>query len=135
MTVPLGQASLELIFRAGTPTGFNLQAAYGPDATRTDLFGLSVLFHAGWNVDQLARAGNFRHSMVSFAAVTQLRAALQLIGYDLLLTATPSRLLPAHHTLSVTRQGLILADLPADAAQALSSVLLPNTVPNPYMRP
>lgn len=102
MIVALDQVPRELILRAGTPTAYNLQAAYGPDVVRADLCGISVLFHPGWTADQLAQVGNFRHSMTSFAAVVQLRSALQPIGYDLLLTATPSRLLPDHHTLSVT---------------------------------
>lgn len=135
--VNLGPAVvLDTILRAGVPLETNLINAYGPERGYPGVFGISVLFHPGWNVDQLAHAGYFRHGQISYATVGAIQIALAAAaptGYDLVLTHTPTVALPDHHTLGVAQNGIPLQSLPADAAHALSTVFA--TMPNPHRQP
>ncbi len=140
---------LETILRAGVPLEATLTNAYGPERGYPGVYGISVLFHPGWDVDQLAHAGYFRHGQISYATVAAIQAALAAAGpgpgYALLLTHTPTVALPDHHTLGVALTqsahvspgagpvAVALQTLPADAAHALSGVF--TTSPNPYRQP
>lgn len=132
--VNLASVVLETILRAGVPLEATLTNAYGPERGYGDVYGISVLFHPGWDINQLAHAGYFRHGQISYATVGAIQSALTTAGsgYDLLLTHTPTVALPDHHTLGVAlaRSTTPLQILPADAANALSGVF--STIPNPY---
>lgn len=143
--IHLASVVLETILRAGVPLEATLTNAYGPERGFPGVYGISVLFHPGWDVDQLAHAGYFRHGQISYATVAAIQATLAAAGpgYAVLLTHTPTVALPDHHTLGVALAqnagpgpGAVvvpLQTLPADAAHALSGVF--TTIPNPYRHP
>ncbi len=130
MQVNLDAVVLEFILRSGVPLEATLVNNYGPERGYPGVFGLSVLHHVGYSVDQLAQAGHFPHGRISYAVVQQLRDALTHAGYEMLLTHTPTAVLPDHHTLGVARGGTALQNLPSDAAQALGAAL--TTITNAY---
>jgi len=112
----------EIVLRAGNPTDPNarrsMKAAYErTDPMYPDTIGLSVLFHPGATVDELAREGSFRHPKLGYAMVSHLMQALVQVGYELVLFVTPHPELPIplpdHHSLGQVESKL--ADAAADA--------------------
>src|SRR5262249_36195212 len=97
---------------------------------RYGVSGLSVTFHPGYTLDQLAQAAHLPHLSISYATVQAVQQALTQAGYDLILASTPTATNPDHHTLGVGQGGVNLPTLPPSAANALASVL--RTAPNPH---
>lgn len=133
MQVQLDAVVLELVLRAGVPLEATLVIAYGPDPDYAGVYGLSVVFHPGYTVDQLAQVGHFRHGQISYGMVRQLRDALTHAGYTMLLIHTPTAALPDHHTLAIAQGGTLVQTLPSDAAQALGAAF--TTIKNPHRQP
>ncbi len=131
--VNLSAVALAFAARGGQPTEANLVRGYGAFTPRPGVYGLSVVFHPGYTLDQLLRVAQFPHSRVGYATIAEVEMALTQAGYELVLTKTPTRKYVDHHTLGVAQGGVALRSLPADAARALTGVL--HEIPNPYIAP
>jgi len=130
---------MEIIVRAGNAAAPNarltLQEAYeDDDPAYPDAVGISTLFRAGATLDELAREGSFPHKKISFSVIGKMMNALASVGYDLVLFVTPAPNLglPDHHSLAVSRNGMLQASLTDAAADALLRALI--VVDNPYRR-
>lgn len=130
--VDLSLVVTDFVLRGGKSLAQDLQDNY---RRSPQLPGVSVLFHPGYDVDALARAGHFRHGSLTYATVAQLEQALAQVGYEMQLRSTPSANNPEHHSLLVAQNGNVFPDLPDAAAQALSQEFAKNIVPNPYQQP
>lgn len=128
---------VEIVVRAGNTAAPNalktLREAYGDfDPAYPDVVGISTLFRAGATLDELAREGAFPHAKISFSVVGRILDELSAAGYGLVLFVTPDivRGLPDHHSLAVTRGGMVQSTLADDAGNALLRALM--VVDNPY---
>jgi hypothetical protein len=85
-----------------------------------NVYGLSVQYNAGSSVDELAQAGQFRNTQISYQDEDVLQAAVVPLGYRLEIIQTPGG--GFHHTCSLIdgSMGTILHALPPDAAVAIS---------------
>ncbi len=94
------------------------------------LFGFSVQYAPGRSIEELALAGQFPHEQISYATDDALRVALQTLGYTMKLVRSPGR--GYHHTFAVLYDvnGLLLQNLPQDAAVTLSQTFRHRL--NPY---
>ena len=122
------------VVRAGIAEPKLLIAGYRLHLGVPGLYGCSVQYAPGRSIAELARAGQFKNTQISYATEDALAAALMPIGYAIRLVRSPGRGL--HHTLAILydASGTMLQQLPADAAQALSSAFRrrPNPFPVPY---
>jgi hypothetical protein len=89
-----------------------------------DVQGLSVVFRERASLYELARAAQLPYPNLSYSVVSLLRAELRAVGFEMVLYITPSRRLPAHHTLAVAAGGITLPNLPDAAADALIRTLI-----------
>ena len=137
--VDLTQISLltEIVIRAGN-TGDpqnrrHTQRAYEPDDRYSNgVVGLSVVFHVGATLDELAKRAAFPNRKISYTAIGVLLHELALFGCEPVLFVTPTSLVPDHHTLAIARGGVIEVILANDALDALLRSLI--VVDNPYQR-
>ena len=132
--------NIEIILRAGTVQDPNapktLAANYArPDPLHPGVFGISVVLHPGYDVDQLTLHNQFRHPKVSYAKITAVYVALQQVGYEMILFITPDLpKMPDHHTLAVRKPGEpIEMTLPDVVGNALITHL--HVVDNPHRYP
>lgn len=97
----------EIIVRGGDTAASGalriLRNAYQRDPDYPDVVGISVLFRAGADVEELARANPLPNARLSHATVGGIRAELASVGFALILYVTPQPMLnlPDHHTLAV----------------------------------
>lgn len=98
------------------------------------IYGLSVVLHQGYSLDQLAQAAHFPNGSISYTVIVSIRAALAALnmGYDMVLWKTPSNMYADHHTLGITRNGQIETTLARVVADALTKAF--NVVPNLYKK-
>lgn len=82
-----------------------LRNAYQRDPDYPDVVGISVLFRAGADVEELARTNPLPNARLSHATVGHIMAELALVGCALMLYVTPQPMLglPDHHTVAVAR--------------------------------
>lgn len=129
----------ELIIRGGDLTHSNapqfLMNGYTQYHNSPGVYGLSVVFHQGYTLDQLAKAATFPNGSISYSVIARIRAELAALGmgYDMVLWKTHSNTYADHHTLGITRNGQIETQLERIVANALINAF--SVVPNPYKRP
>ena len=126
----------EIVIRAGDLTKATvkaeLKAGYGPFIGRPGVFGLSVVFHQGFDLDTLAKTAHFPNGKIGYSIIAHIQEELANLnaGYALVLFITPTRRYVDHHTLGITRNGQIETILADDAAEALLRAFI--VVSNPY---
>lgn len=126
----------EIVIRAGdltVPTAKQqLITGYGPFIGRPGVFGLSVIFHLGYNFDTLARAAQFPNGKIGYSVIAHIQDELTDVqnGYAIVLFITPTRRYADHHTLGITRNGQIETTLQDFVADALLRAF--TVVSNPY---
>ena len=129
----------EIIVRAGDLRQNNatqvLMKGYTQYRNAPGVYGLSVVFHQGYNLDQLAQVARFPNGSIAYSVIVSVRAALAALnmGYDMVLWKTPSNMYVDHHTLGITHNGQIETTLEGVVADALTKAF--NVVPNLYKRP
>ena len=130
--IDLNVALLDFVVRGGTPDAQRFIARYAASVPHyPGVHGLSVTFHPGFTLAQLAWVAQLPHTQLHYATVAELRSALAQIGYEPVLIRTPNPANPDHCTLGVAVQGgTTLPSLPQDAAQALASAF--HVTLNPY---
>jgi hypothetical protein len=87
---------VDWVARAGIASASSLMKGYNQHRGVPNLFGFSVQYAAGENVEALAQAGQFPHEQISYAADDALQAALQPLGYTMQLVRSPGK--GYHHT-------------------------------------
>jgi hypothetical protein len=108
------------VVRGGTASADNLKKA-AKLHPEVGVYGISVQYHPGATIEELARAGQFPHPKISVTAAEVLIGAGQAAGYEIALVDTPG---PGyHHDIQVPEP------MPDDLAQALASVFTQQ--PNP----
>lgn len=129
--IDLNVVLLDFVVRGGTPDAGRFTQRYTPVRGYPGVYGLSVTFHPGFTLDQLAWVAQQPHTQLHYATVAELRVALAPLGYDLVLVRTPSRANPDHCSLSVAPSGGgAVPTLPLDVAQALTGAF--HVTLNPY---
>lgn len=95
------------------------------------MYGFSVQYQPGKMIEELAQAGQFRNSQISYAADDALQAAIQSIGYTMRLVRSPGR--GFHHTFAViyNTSGMMEQQLPLIVAIALSQAFRQMRNPHP----
>lgn len=132
-------AQIEISVRAGNvgvpQARDTMQTNYkAQDTVYPDTIGLSVVLRPGATYVDLAHRNSFRHKKLSYATIGTLESALGKGGYGMLLYITPDLpLLPDHHLLAITVNGVVQRALPDDAADTMIAAL--SVVDNPYPRP
>jgi hypothetical protein len=118
------------VVRAGVANALDLQKGYRVHLSVRGLFGFSVQYHASLPWQELARVGQYPHAQLSIGEESDLRAALQSLGYDLRLVASPGA--GYHHTFVVLydAKGVMLRQLPLAVAEKRHETF--TRVPNPY---
>jgi hypothetical protein len=121
------------VVRGGIAAPDVLIAGYREHVAVPGLYGFSVQRRPGHTVEELATAGQMKNAQISYATASELRAALQLLGYRVRLVRSPGR--GFHHTfvVLVDANGTLLQQLPRDAAEALSDTF--RRRPNPHQTP
>src|SRR6185437_12341004 len=94
--------------------------------------GLSCLFRPGASFDELAHEGSYPNARLSVTVIQRLVDELSAIGCELALYITPVPRFPDHHTLVVTRAGVIEPGLRDEILDALIRAMI--TVGNPYRK-
>lgn len=128
----------EIIIRAGDLRSANafqvLMNGYTQYRNVPGVYGLSVVFHQGYTLDQLAMAAHFPNGSISYSVIASIRSELAALkmGYDMVMWKTPSNMYVDHHTLGITRNGQIETTLERAVADALIKAFL--VVPNLYKR-
>ena len=118
------------VVRGGMAAPKSLQDGYDQHLGAPSVFGFSVQYQPGLTIEQLADAGRFRNSQISYAADAELITTARNLGYDLSVVKTPGR--GFHHTVTaqLSTTGEVVQKLPDDLALALSSVF--KQKPNPF---
>jgi hypothetical protein len=118
------------VVRAGEANAGDLVTGYRQHLGVAGLYGFSVQFDSGLPWQELARAGQFPNAQVSVSQESDLRNALQSLGYDLRLVSSPG--VGYHHTFVVLYDatGTMLTQLPPPVAQKLHETF--TQVPNPH---
>ena len=103
---------MEWVVRAGEAKPDKLQDGYTRHEAVPTVYGFSVQYAAGRSLNELAFAGQFLNSQISYAYDDELAAALLPLGYVMKLVPTPGR--GFHHTFMVLydANGAILTKLP-----------------------
>ena len=125
---------MEWVVRGGVALPKQLIDGYGVHlGVHAPLYGFSVQYQPGRTIDELAQAGQFRNSQISYAADDALQAAIQSVGYTMRLVQSPGR--GFHHTFAViyNNSGIMEQQLPQAVATALSHVF--RQMPNPHPAP
>ena len=126
----------EIVIRSGDLTAPTVKQqlihGYGQFIGRPGVFGLSVVFHQGYDVDALAKAAHFPNGKIGYSVIAHIQDELaNLQGeYAMVLFITPTRRYADHHTLGITRSGQIETNLQDDVADALLRAF--TVVSNPY---
>jgi nitrate reductase NapAB chaperone NapD len=129
----------EVIIRGGNLSQSNaaqiLMSGYTQYRNVPGVYGLSVVFHQGYTLDQLVKAASFPNGSISYSMIARIRAELAALGmgYDMVLWKTHSNTYVDHHTLGITRNGLMETQLEYIVANALIKAFIVG--PNPYKRP
>ena len=139
-TVDLSQVSplIELVLRGGDVHDPRAREILREQYTRVnqkypDLsVGLSCLFRPGASFDALAQEGSYPNARLSVTIIQRLVDELSVIGCELALYITPVPRFPDHHTLVVTRSGVIEPGLREEVLDALIRAMI--TVSNPYRK-
>ena len=139
-TVDLSQVSLltELVLRGGDVHDPRAREILREQYIRVnqkypDLsVGLSCLFRPGATFDALAQEGSYPNARLSVTVIQRLVDELGAIGCELALYITPVPRFPDHHTLVVTRAGVIEPGLRDEILDALIRAMI--TVGNPYRK-
>lgn len=137
-TVDLSQVSLltELVLRGGDVHDPRARQILREQYARVNrrypdlAVGLSCLFRPGASFDALAREGSYPNARLSVTVIQRLRDELATIGCDLALYITPVPHFPDHHTIVITRVGIIEDNLRDEVLDALIRAMI--TVSNPY---
>jgi RHS repeat-associated protein len=108
------------VVRGGLSAPDVLQANYRERLAVPGLFGFSVQYAPGTGLteDQLAIAGQFPNTQITYAEDTTLLAVATSLGYTAAIIPSPGR--GFHATFTVSRGGVVLKQLPDDLAKALS---------------
>ena len=121
------------VVRAGVANPGDLQKGYQEHRGARGIYGFSVQYNPKTPVDELARAGRFPNSQISYAPDVLLMAAARAVGYAIQLITTPG--VGYHHTLSASSaSGQLLTSLPADLAASLSAAFMRKLNPFPVPR-
>jgi hypothetical protein len=129
----------EIVIRAGDlsqPIAAQfLIAGYTQFGTLPGVYGISVVFHQGYGVDQLAKAACFPNGKIAYSVIANIQDELTALngGYALVLFVTPTPRFADHHTLGITRNGQIETTLDPAVANALLRAF--KVVSNPYKKP
>jgi hypothetical protein len=109
------------VVRAGEAQPQHLMDGYVQHKRVLSVYGFSVQYNAGSSVDELARAGQFRNTRISYQDEDVLQAAVASLGYRLEFIQTPGG--GFHHTCAMIygATGAILHALPPDAAMTISA--------------
>lgn len=126
---------MEWVVRAGVAAASSLISGYDVHRAVPGLYGFSVQYAPGKTVEELAQAGRFPHSQISYATDDALQAALRTLGYAMRLVASPGT--GYHHTFVVLydASGAQMRSLPHDAAVALSTAFRQRQNPHPRRSP
>ncbi len=120
------------VVRGGIANPDSLQKGYRQHIHVLNVYGFSVQYDAQAGIAELALAGQFPNSQISYAEQQQLEKALSDLGYQMQLLRTPGK--GYHHTFMVLyAQGNILRSLPDDAANALSLTFQRMANPHPVI--
>ena len=125
----------EIVIRAGNVTDplnrvHTIQAYEPDDRYSNDVVGLSVVFHVGASLDELARTAAFPNAQLGYTTIGRLTQELAQAQRVLVLFVTPTTLNPDHHTLAFAYQGVVEQTLKDPAHDALIRAL--TIVSNPY---
>jgi hypothetical protein len=112
----------EWVVRAGVADVATLMKGYRQHTGMPSIYGFSVQYAPGKTVIELAEAGQFPHSYISYAYESDLTSALLSQGYRMELIRSPGRGYHATFVVLYDGSGNMLMQLPLDAAQALSGV-------------
>ncbi|HKV83646.1 MAG TPA: hypothetical protein VJN88_03760 [Ktedonobacterales bacterium] len=109
------------VVRAGEAQAQFLVDGYVEHRRMPGVYGFSVQYNAGSSVDDLALAGRFRNTRISFQDEDALQAVVAPLGYRLEFIPSPGG--GFHHTCTLIEvaTGAPLHALPANAASALSN--------------
>ena len=126
----------EIVIRGGVltkPTAkADLITRYGPFIGRPGVFGLSVVFHQGFDLDALAKAASYPNGKIAYSIIARIQEELANLnaGLAMILFITPTKRFADHHTLGITCNGQIEAILADAMAEALLRAF--TVVSNPY---
>jgi hypothetical protein len=132
----------ELVVRAGTvrPPDLSVDVVqilignYGAiDENYPGIFGFSVLYHQGMQLDDLALRNPVPHKKLSYGTVILLQQESRKVGYEMVLFITPNADLPDHHSLAVQRAGNAAPEqeMPRAIAEMLVRVSTVDDNPHP----
>lgn len=129
----------EIVIRAGDlsqPTAAQfLISGYTQFGTLPNVYGMSVVFHQDYSVDQLAKAARFPNGKIAFSVIASIQDELNALngGYAMVLFITPTPRFADYHPLGITRGGKIETSLDPIVAYALLRAF--KVVSNPYRKP
>lgn len=121
------------VVRAGEAKAQDLINGYGPHLSVAGLYGFSVQYAPGHDVDALALSGRFPNAMISYEDETVLASAVAVVGYQMRLIPSPGT--GHHHTFCVLYDatGDLQTTLPPIVAEALARAF--QRMQNPHRVP
>jgi hypothetical protein len=117
-----GNGPANWLVRGGVATPQQLQNGTREHIQAPGIIGFSVQYQPGQTIEQLARAAQFPHALISVTTLERLMAAGASVGYNISIVKSPGR--GFHHTV------IVPAPLPEVLAQALSEAF--EQGPNPF---